>query len=354
MTETNSLEKGWQNYAALFHEKASSARRGKSYIDACLKYAQPIYFNGAPIVYDTKHFSRLVGYSEKYLFGAANASSYFYRSFKVSKKSGDFRVIREPLPSLKSVQRWILDKILYQIETNPAAKAYKKASSIKDNARFHVGQDLVLSVDLVRFFDNIGTNRIYPIFRKLGYSKEVATLLANLCCYNGRLPQGAPTSAALSNIVMIPFDNTLLGFCRSRGLRYTRYADDITISGEFSKGQVIGYLRNLAARYGFSLNDKKTRIVGSWGRQQVTGIVVNERMQAPRNKRRKLRQDLYFIKKFGLAAHALKTNQTKSYLAYSLLGEANFVLMINQKDRIAAELKTLLVQSLNSTDPDSD
>lgn len=112
-------------------------------------------------------------------------------------------------------------------------------------------------------------------------------MLTNLCCLNGSLPQGAPTSPMLSNIVLEDFDNEIGLYAIEQKIRYTRYADDMTFSGDFNAGKVISKVKRQLNDLGLKLNDEKTRTRGRGQRQEVTGIVVNEKMQLPRSERKR-------------------------------------------------------------------
>lgn len=267
----------WPQYVARFSRSARRQGYDDDYIAACLDYAQRLNIAGLPIIFDQQHFSLLAGYSLEYILGASNSPRDYYRKFEIPKKSGGNRTIFEPLPSLKEIQRWNLDEILSNIPINAASKAYEKGKSIKDNARFHVNRESVLSMDIKDFFPSISPGRVHHIFRSAGYSKAVATLLTALCSYGKSIPQGAPTSPYISNIICQPIDIRLFGFAKNNDLRYTRYADDMTFSGVLNAESIINFTRRVLSENRFSLNDKKTRLMHKNKRQHVTGVVVNEK-----------------------------------------------------------------------------
>jgi RNA-directed DNA polymerase len=325
----------WQQYSNKFRETALEHGFDDEYIQACLNYALPLYEKGLPVIYDQEHLAKLVGYQLLYLLAASHSAPKFYRFFTLSKKAGGERQIAEPLPSLKEIQRWILDNILYRCETSRFAKGFIPEVSIRDNARFHRNQPQVLSLDIKDFFPSIKIGRVFNFFRKLGYQKDVLYLLTHLCVLNKSLPQGAPTSPALSNLIVLRMDRRLSGFALKEKIRYTRYADDITFSGELNPGRIIKFVRRVIADEGLELNEAKTRLMQRHQRQEVTGIVVNEKLQAPRRDRRELRKVLYFIEKYGLDSHIRRTQSLKSNYVKHLLGVANFFLFINPNDREA-------------------
>jgi RNA-directed DNA polymerase len=267
--------------------------------------------------------------------GVCNRPARFYRHFDVPKSSGGVRRIDEPLPSLKEIQRWVLREILEKIPPSRYAKAFLRGKSIKENARFHRGQEVVATIDVKDFFPSIGFPKVYRICRQVGYTKPVAIALANLCLLHGCLPQGAPTSPALSNLVCRELDARLAGFCLKRKIRFTRYADDLTMSGDFCAENAIRFSRQVLAQEGFILNEKKTRVLSRNQRQQVTGVVVNAKLQVPRRIRAKLRQHVYYITKYGLASHMERQGLTKANFPMHLQGLAAHVLSINGSDRDA-------------------
>ncbi|MFT3840001.1 MAG: reverse transcriptase family protein [Myxococcaceae bacterium] len=247
-----------------------------------------------------------------------------YKYFEVKKRSGGTRLLAAPMPALKKAQRWVLDNILSKLPVTDAAHGFVPGRSTATNARAHLGRNLVVSFDLKDFFPTIRFKRVRSIFKELGYSPAIATHLALLCTeaprrkveYDGRvlwvasgeraLPQGAPTSPALSNQAALLFDKRIKARTAKRGWTYTRYADDLTFSGESLKRENIGWLhaavRHTAEDEGFALNPKKGRIMGDARRQQVTGLVVNDKLGVPRELVRKVRAILHQAKKTGLAA----------------------------------------------------
>lgn len=329
----------WNKYKADFRQLAIGKGKDESYCTKWLYYAEKLFKNELPIIYDQRHLCALVGYKEEYLYAASNAPERFYRHYQIPKKSGGFREISEPLPSLKEIQRWILDNILTKTSVSIYAKAYIKKKSIKENARFHKRQKIVLSLDIEHFFDNIKSDKIFDVFKNLGYEDDVVVMLTNLCCLREKLPQGSPTSPVLSNIILTDFDNRVGNFTNKNKIRYTRYADDMTFSGDFNPGQVISFVRNSLFPLGFKLNQSKTRTRGPGQRQEVTGIVVNEKTQLPREKRKKIRQEVYYIKKYGLESHMNYCKISKENYLLHLKGLIQHGLFINKKD---IELKSYI------------
>ncbi|MDE5763653.1 MAG: retron St85 family RNA-directed DNA polymerase, partial [Ruminococcus sp.] len=278
-------------------------------------------------------FSMLVGLEHNYICSMAYSPKHFYRVFYIKKSNGKNREISEPLPDLKYVQKWILNNILVKNKVSPYAKAYVPKSSVKHNARFHKKQKVVLSMDIKNFFPSINIKSIVGIFKTMGYFEDVACFLAYLCCYNNCLPQGAPTSPYLSNLRLLEFDSMIAEYTTSRKIRYTRYADDITFSGDFNPHEVIKYVRNCVWNAGFVINSEKTRVAYGNSRQEVTGVVVNSVMQISKVERKKIRQEVYYIKKYGLESHLSHIKEKRAHYLQHLLGKINFALYINSKDK---------------------
>jgi RNA-directed DNA polymerase len=326
----------WQDYERRFRAavmRADGRRRlDAAYVERCLAYARPLIASGLPVIFDQYHLARLVGYDINYVLGASNAPAKYYRSYSIPKVSGGTRVITEPLPSLKEIQHWILANVLADIAIHPFAKGFVRRRSIRDNARYHQRQPQVLTVDIEDFFGHVTTLKVLRIFSSLGYPPRVAALLAGLCTRDGSLPQGAPTSPALSNLACAAIDKRLSGFARKYRIRYTRYADDLTFSGRFDAGDLITFVKTVLTPYGFSLNEKKTRLMQRHQRQETTGVVVNEKLQVPREVRRRIRQECWYIEKFGLNSHVQRRQITRANYVRHLLGIAGYVLFINPAD----------------------
>ncbi|AYC30335.1 retron St85 family RNA-directed DNA polymerase [Paenisporosarcina cavernae] len=336
----------WEYYKKKYCLVAFENNISSHEIENNLFYAKKLYDRGLPIIYDEIHLGQLIGISHEYMFKVANDASYFYKSFRIKKLNGGSRKISEPLPNLKIIQKWILEEILYKLNIHPSAKAYVKGLSIKDNVKFHRNQKTVLKLDIIRFFNNVKEDLIYRIFKEIGYSKEISWLLTRLCILNGALPQGAVTSPYLSNLVMLNFDRKIYSYCKKKRIRYTRYADDLTFSGEINKHHVISRVKNELLKIHLQLNESKIRVLKNHQRQIITGIVVNKKIQTSIIYRKKIRQEVYYIKKFGIYNHISKTLgitdiNTELELKYlkSLIGRIHFVIFVNKFDK---EMSTYL------------
>jgi RNA-directed DNA polymerase len=322
----------FEQYKQEFETKASNTGYTAENIERCLNYAKPLIDKGFPVIFNTSNLSDFVGYRKDYIKRAVVYTPYFYRDFEIKKKNGKMRKISEPLPSLKEIQDWILVNILEVEEVSPFAKAYRKKVGLLENIKFHKNQPKVLTLDLKDFFPSIKTENVELIFRSFGYSVLISNLLSKLCTRDGCLPQGAPTSPYLSNIFFKSADDLIIKYCLDNNIRYTRYADDLSFSGNFDETKLIELVENTIRPMGLLLHPDKIKIMKPNERQTVTGIVVNEKPQVVFHKRNKLRQEMHFIIKFGLQDHMHRKNiKYKNYIEH-LLGKINFILQLNPKD----------------------
>lgn len=330
-------------YKETFTKEALKTGYSQQNIQRCLDYAERLLLQNLPVIYNPTHLSSLVGYNKKFIKRAALYSKKFYRDFEITKKNGTIRQLSEPLPSLKEIQIWILKNILNKIPVSPFAKAYKPQVKLTENLKFHKKQPKVFTLDLENFFPSIKTNTIEKAFRRLGYSRMISKLLSRLCTRDDSLPQGAPTSPYLSNLILKNADVVIANFCIPRKIRYTRYADDLSFSGNFDETELLDKVTQTIEKLDLRINKNKTKLMTPNNRQTVTGIVVNQKPQVVFHKRNELRQALYYIQKFGLDEHReYKEINQKNYLEH-LLGKINFILQINPNDAEFSRYKAFLI-----------
>lgn len=279
------------------------------------------------------------------LYTISNNVENYYKIHKIKKNNGKLRTIYEPSATLKHIQRVILESILNERPISEYACAYHKGLSLKDNALPHVGKRVVLKLDIEDFFDNIDFIDVYKkCFPEYLFPKSAGMILTYLCTYDEHIPQGAPTSAYISNLVMRDFDELIGKWCCERDISYTRYSDDMTFSGDFNPSNVIKIVALELKNLGLRLNHKKTHVVKQSSNQLVTGIVVNEKTQVSRAYRDKIRQEIYYIQKFGIDSHMKHIGSALDKVSYlrSLYGKILFVLQINKDDKEFIEYKHIL------------
>lgn len=294
-----------------------------------------------------------LGVSAKALYTLSNQRYQHYRPVKIPKGNGEFRELSVPDDFLKAVQTKIAQDLLAYEEISPYAMAYRPRGSTLANAAPHVGKPMVMKLDIRQFFDHC----IYPIVKDKAfpadrYSEANRVLLTLLCVHKDALPQGAPTSPTISNIILRDFDNVVGRWCTERKIAYTRYCDDMTFSGEFDPQTVKTLVKAELHKLGFFLNDKKTVILRNGQRKSVTGIVVNERPNVSATYRRKLRQELYYCQKYGIHSHLQKVGSdvTADHYVSQLLGRVNYVLSVDPNNsEFLAYKQWLLRQKQNAT-----
>jgi RNA-directed DNA polymerase len=216
-----------------------------------------------------------------------------YRRFTIPKRWGERR-IAAPSSELRKVQRRILRRLLGRLKCHPAAHGFEHGRSIVTNALPHVKKEVVVRMDLQRFFESVAAEKVERFFARVGWDAKASRLLTILCTLDGSLPQGAPTSPRLSNLVNFRLDARLSGLARKLGAAYTRYADDLTFSFEeddpHAVHSLIHRVKQIVAGEGYRLHmKKKLHIRRRHDRQVVTGLVVNAGVALPRSTRRWLR-----------------------------------------------------------------
>ncbi|MEO8748920.1 MAG: reverse transcriptase family protein [Allobranchiibius sp.] len=246
---------------------------------------------------------------------------HLYRHQWVQRPGAVPRLLESPTPLLRAVLRRVLQEILVWVPVHPAAHGFVRGRSAVTNATAHLGASTVLCLDLQTFFATITANRVNGIFRSMGYPASVAWTLTALCTHqtpvhvlseiptggdssqryllrsrlrSRHLPQGAATSPALANLACFGLDQRLARYAAAAGLTYTRYADDLTFSGpQCSAQRLVSAASAIVREEGFALNTAKTRVRGPHQRHEVTGVVVNERPNVPREYYDQLRAVLH-------------------------------------------------------------
>ncbi len=247
----------------------------------------------------------------------------FYKTFEVPKRNGGTRIISAPDKYLKLIQRRIMEKILYEQELNANCHGFRPNHSIVTNASPHVGSAYCLNIDLKDFFPAISAKRVNGLFRSIGYDRWEASFLTRLTTYgkNGQacLPQGAPTSPAISNLICRNLDKRLSALAAKKEVCYTRYADDLTFSSNNDLRSLIPVIVNIIQSEGFELAKNKLRLTRKGNRQEVTGLVVNQKLTIPRFYRMKLRAIMHRLEK-GEEVHIngrpLSINVLKGHLCF--------------------------------------
>ena len=297
------------------------------------------------IVYrELKSIEKDLGFSAKTLYGLSNNIDKHYHKAFIPKSDGTKRKLSVPDLILKRVQRSIAENILAYYPISRFATAYKYGANVQKNAIYHVGKRKILKLDIQGFFDNIMYSRVKDVvFYKEKFSEPIRILLSMLCYYRDALPQGAPTSPAITNIIMYDFDEKIGNYCEQRGISFTRYCDDMTFSGDFNEKEIIDLVKSELKKLGLFLKNRKTAVITNSKRQTVTGIVVNERINLTKEYKKKIRQEMYYINKFGVDAHLKKVGEKdKQKYLLSLKGRIAFVLQTVKNDEEFLKYKYLI------------
>lgn len=291
-----------------------------------------------PFIMNTYHLSNILGIKWKNFKNIINNSDKLYYDFKISKKSGGKRKISMPNKELLIVQKQIQEKILNNVKIHNNAYGFVKNKSIIDNAKKHLKKQMILNIDLKDFFPSIHRGRVFYIFKNIcKYDNDTSYCLTKLTTYKNSIPQGAPTSPSISNIVAFMLDVRLSKIADKFNITYTRYADDITFSGnkESINNSLLKIVSEIIEECGFNVNKKKTRFASHASRQEVTGLIVNNnKIAIPNDYTKKIRQELYYVKKYGLKEHRKKVGFKNKYYRDHILGK---ILFVKQIDNIKGE-----------------
>ena len=299
--------------------------------EALKEYNDRLNKNGFPAIYNLGHLRNILKIRKRdqnKFFGKERNQ---YHKFIIPKKSGGKRVIEAPSDRLKSYQLWIKEKILDKVHISDQARGFRKACSIIDNAKEHVGKDLVINIDLKDFFPSITYSQVFKIFVYIGYTQEVAHLLTQLCTNKENvLPQGSPASPVISNIVSLKLDKRLKGISDKYCCIYTRYADDITFSGNANIKNILPIVQRIIVEEGFTVNEEKVRLQYKNQRQEVTGLVVNTKISISPKLQKEIDNAIYYCNKYGVESHMQKIGCLRSFYKEHLYGIAYFVKMVDK------------------------
>jgi len=305
-------------------------------ISQYIDYIQNLTIQKLPVIFEVEHLAAHIGIDYLELQKMIHNPTSFYRDFKIPKRSGGKRTISAPYPSLLMCQNWIYEHILKKAKLHHCSHAYRPKKSIISNAKEHLNTKALLKMDMKNFFPSIPFNWVINYFSKLGYADNVAHSIASLCCLSGGLPQGASTSPALSNILLRHLDSRLYKLSKKYDLKYTRYADDLAFSGSYIPHQYISVVSSVIENYGLLVNTCKTKLIIGDKQKIVTGISVKgQDLALPRKSKRLIKQEIHYIKKFGLLSHISKLRIKNPYYSQSLEGKLRFWLQIEPDDEFA-------------------
>ena len=317
----------WQAAATL----PTSARRDRGFLELV----------GALGVHQIPYLSAVMAMADRNA-AAGHKFDHAYRKYLLPKKSGGSRVISAPHPHLKRIQRAVLDSLLQPLGAHECAHGFVPGRSIRGNASNHVGQPIVTNADVRNCFPSVKWPLVLGVFRRdLGHrlAPGAISLLVDICTADGGLPIGAPSSPALLNRVLLRTDEVLQAAAGRFHCRYTRYADDMTFSGDHGAVKLLGVAERTLSQIGLELDPNKTNIYRRGRRQIVTGLVVNDIVSVPRRIRRRMRAAVRAVELGRLPQWHGKEEQTAA-----LMGRLAFVGAVNPLH--AAKLKARLIRAL--------
>ena len=281
-----------------------------------------------------------------------------YQHFSIAKDPSKVRMISAPDKRLKFLQRKLADKLTELYRPRNPVHGFVPKRSVKTNALVHLHRRFVVNIDLKDFFPTISQNRVEGMLSSLGIDARVAEIIARICCNKGHLPQGAPSSPVLSNMICFRLDKKLMGIAKEARCLYTRYADDITLSshqpptalfeatlppaGRFSPDLFAPKLHDVFQQNGFAINPDKAHYADRHSRRIVTGLKVNELLNVDRRYVRNIRAALHSIEMLGIKDAEKKFHEKhggRSSLAAHLQGKISFLTHIRgQSDPVVRSI----------------
>lgn len=331
-------------------------RISDKYLLECRKIWEETSKNNVEPIFTLKNLAILTNQDYKTLLYYTQRRVKPYQK-KIIKKNNKLRELYIPRKNLAVVQRWIKNNILDRLKSSVYSTAYEKNSSIKKNAEAHISDNWLIKLDIKDFFSSIKEDSVYQIFFELGYPKLLSLELSRLCTIaepndfkdkikpyfksKGVLPQGACTSPKISNLYASKFDEEIALLLRKySSSSYTRYSDDMSISGDFETydtcQKIISDIREILKKYFLKLNDFKIRIVSPKMIKKVTGVnIINGELKPSKKIVNYINNTMYYIDKYGLESHLKKTSKTvfpsEELFKEHLLGKIYFVKSINHR-----------------------
>ena len=268
---------------------------------------------------------------------AQGEHSVLYRSREQPKKTSGVRCIDAPQRKLKWVQQRINDRLLQHVPVHPTVRGGVRGTNVRSHVRPHVGKPMVANFDIENFFSSIRFGQVYALFHRMGCAPDAARLLTRLTTFKGRLPQGAPTSSMLANLIVGYGEHSFAlrqaNLALQHGSESSMWVDDLTISGVPYLPRLSSTVARIAEQCGLTLNAEKTRFQGHTKRQMVTGIVVNKQPNVPREEYRHIRALLHQCRCRGPRTVVEQSDEIRSVsqLKNSLRGKIAHVNNINSE-----------------------
>ncbi len=337
----------------IFIQLANQEGRSKDFIERTLTYSDNLIKQNLPVIFSLDHFARIIGKNRNDIIDIIQNRGYHYSYYLIKKRRGGFRRIIAPHKNIKFLQDWIKLNILDKVPVHSACTGFVKEKSIVDNAKQHLNSHTILNLDLENFFETITEKRVFGIFKKIGYHPNLAIEFAKICTvylpdekferldevvkkhfeeyFNLAEPvlvQGASTSPTISNIACLHLDNRFASMSNKLGINYSRYADDITFSGNPENLPSISFCSRIISEENFKVNQSKIGLYKKGHKQIVTGLLINGSIRIPKKFKKEVFRHLYFCKKFGPSKHFELLAPNKSYTKEWLVGKILFVNLV--------------------------
>lgn len=312
-------------YLCNLRSELNDSNLNEMHKEKILSYANKLCAKNMPVIYDQEHIKMI--FRIKNLWFISTRYSEFYIDGENKK-----RLIAAPSKKLKSIQKWILKNILEKLDVSENAYGFRKGRSILHNALYHLGNPNVLCMDIEDFFGSVTEDTVFKLFREIGYTTEASKALKELCCYQGALPQGAPTSPCIANIICIEMDKELSCLAKKNNAVYTRYADDMTFSSIDDISSLHYEVESIIRKYHFRLNGK-TKYYSGDHPKFITGLVVHkDKIRVPKKIKRELSKEIHYCRKFGVDIHLNNCGAEKrvNYREY-LYGKAYYIKMVEHE-----------------------
>lgn len=285
-----------------------------------------------PIIKSINDFSELTHISKYTLYQLSINSDKYYRTYTIPKKNGKLREINQPSKKLKGLQSWILVNILNKLSVSPNCKGFQKGTSTADNAKIHVSAKALLTIDLENFFPTITQKHVFNIFRCIGYNDIMSVFFSNICTFREFLPQGSPCSPMLSNLCTWNLDSRIEGYVSKKGIKYTRYADDMSFSSQNSENlhKIKSMINRIITEEQFRINESKTRLATQAQTRKITGLILSEdSFGIGREKYKELRSKIFYL--------TLPPEQNNIKLKNNVLGWLAYLKSVDEKRFIKAK-----------------
>jgi RNA-directed DNA polymerase len=216
-----------------------------------------------------------------------------YRPQRFRKADNSFRNLLVPQGKLKLLQTKIKTHILDVVPALPCVHGGVRRRSICSNARPHVAKAVVFTIDIKDFFPHIDPERVLRIFQAMGFREEAAEILTKATTWKHQLPQGVATSTALANLSLVRVDDRIQRLAGLHGFAYTRFVDDLTLSGDWRLLKFRRLIPRIVESEGFSIKPEKTMTMDRGARQMVTKLVVNSKINIGKERRRGIRKEVF-------------------------------------------------------------